>query len=75
MRRRLRRPEGIFGRRGQVLDYVHVAREHGIAAQPAIFLPDSPSGQLQQLLRNLGIVLIVLSDEGEVTVSEPNSAS
>lgn len=56
---------------GQVLDYVHVAQEHGIVAQPVILLPGPPLKQMRQLLRNVGITLVVQSDEGGFTISEP----
>ncbi len=56
---------------GQVLDYTYVASHHGVNAQPAILLPGHPSDFVKDLLRELGIILIVPSGEGDFEVIAP----
>ncbi|GAB3572785.1 hypothetical protein GCM10027406_00230 [Leifsonia lichenia] len=48
---------------GQVLDYVHIARNAGLEARPVILLPGTPEPDLAELIANLGITLVVRSDD------------
>jgi hypothetical protein len=49
---------------GQVLDYVHVARNSGLVANPVVLLPGRPEVDLIELMRSLGITLIFQSEDG-----------
>ena len=49
---------------GQVLDYVHVAEQAGVAAAPVVLLPSRPTPDLVALLGRHGITLIVRGEAG-----------
>ena len=49
---------------GQVLDYALLARKAGHAAVPVILLPSRPIAHLEALLTELGIILIVRTEDG-----------
>jgi hypothetical protein len=49
---------------GQVLDYAHVARKAGLVAKPVILLPGPPERDLRELMRTVGITLVVRVHDG-----------
>jgi hypothetical protein len=53
---------------GQVLDYAFVAKKSGVAGVPVILLPGRPDAELVELIRDLGIVLVIRSGS-EFTVT------
>ncbi|MCJ1686765.1 YDG/SRA domain-containing protein [Rathayibacter sp. VKM Ac-2927] len=53
---------------GQVLDYAHVANRLGWAAVPVILLPGRPEADLVDLIRKLGIITAIRTDDGFVLV-------
>lgn len=56
---------------GQVLDYVHLAKKHGITTTPVILLPGRPEHDLQTLVLSLGITLVTRTDSG-FDITKPN---
>src|SRR5690606_5677887 len=59
---------------GQVLDYTHLAKKHGIDAAPVILLPGRPEPDLQDLISSLNITTVIRTDTG-FDITSPSSAA
>lgn len=59
---------------GQVLDYTHLAKKHGIDATPVILLPGRPEPDLYDLIRSLNITVAVRTDTGFDITPPPRTA-